>query len=414
CPRFITGKDSHDRCVVCLGVEHAQSALEGVECSHCSRMAMRTLRSRRALFERSSLPRGSGPALSEAKRRRRSWGSQADLAAELESDESASASSAELSFGSIGEAGPMAASSPGTSSAALHVSLSEEGELMDASEPVEPSQPVLYEELLEVVTRAVAKLDLAWPVKQQRQRAPSKLDERFLRPVSLPRRRGLLFFPDLHAEVSSSWETPYSARASPHHSSIYANVVGAKACGYGAMPRVEETLASYLSPSVASSLKAPVFPTKPLRATSALVGKAYAAAGQAAGCLHTMGVLQAYQADLLHDLDEGLSSGATDIKELRRTADLTLRATKHTARAVGRSMAALVATERHLWLTLSDLPDKDRAVLLNAPMAPPGLFGDAVTAVVNRFQGSKKQSAAFQQYLPRRSRGAGRRQPQPG
>ncbi|KAK2869242.1 hypothetical protein Q7C36_001113 [Tachysurus vachellii] len=180
------------------------------------------------------------------------------------------------------------------------------------------------------------------------------------------------------------------------------------------MLRVEETLASYLSPSVASSLKAPVFPTKPLRATSALVEKAYAAAGQAAGCLHTMGVLQAYLADLLCDLDEGLSSGAADIKEVHRTADLTLRATKHTARAVGRSMAALMATEKHLWLTLPNLPDKDRAVLLDAPIAPPGLFGDAVTAVVNKFQESKKQSAAFQQYLPLRSRGAVQQQLQPG
>ncbi|GAA6098881.1 uncharacterized protein LOC116675969, partial [Tachysurus ichikawai] len=44
---------------------------------------------------------------------------------------------------------------------------------MDASEPVGPSQPVLYEELLEVVTRAVAKLDLDWPVEQQKQRTPS-------------------------------------------------------------------------------------------------------------------------------------------------------------------------------------------------------------------------------------------------
>ncbi|GAA6064854.1 uncharacterized protein LOC113526632, partial [Tachysurus ichikawai] len=46
-------------------------------------------------------------------------------------------------------------------------------------------------------------------------------------------------------------------------------------------------------------------------------------------------------------------------------------------------------------------------------MAPPGLFGDAVTAVLHKFQESKQQSAAFQQYLPRRSRGAVRRQPQP-
>ncbi len=47
---------------------------------------------------------------------------------------------------------------------------------------------------------------------------------------------------------------------------------------------------SYLSPDGASSLKAPLLPTKPLWTTLALVPKAYMAAGQAAGCLHTMAV----------------------------------------------------------------------------------------------------------------------------
>ncbi|GAA6095452.1 uncharacterized protein LOC123985223, partial [Tachysurus ichikawai] len=46
---------------------------------------------------------------------------------------------------------------------------------MDASEPMGASQPVLYEELLEVVTRAIAKLDLDWPVEQQKQRTPRQL-----------------------------------------------------------------------------------------------------------------------------------------------------------------------------------------------------------------------------------------------
>ncbi len=111
------------------------------------------------------------------------------------------------------------------------------------------------------------------------------------------------------------------------------------------MPKVEQTLASYLSPHVASSLKAPALP----------------AAGQAGACLHTMSVLQAYQADLLKELDEREQVSSDDIAELRRTADLSLRATKETGRAIGRSMAAMVAAERHLWLTLSDMKDKDRA-----------------------------------------------------
>ncbi len=61
-----------------------------------------------------------------------------------------------------------------------------------------------------------------------------------------------------------------------------------------------------------------------------------------------MSVLQAYQADLLKELDEGEQVKSDDIVELRRTADLALRATMETARAIGRSMAALVAAERHL------------------------------------------------------------------
>ncbi len=43
----------------------------------------------------------------------------------------------------------------------------------------------------------------------------------------------------------------------------------------------------------------------PLQDTSRLNGKAYAAAGQAVALLHTMAVLQAYQADLLKDLKKG-------------------------------------------------------------------------------------------------------------
>ncbi len=129
-----------------------------------------------------------------------------------------------------------------------------------------------------------------------------------------------------------------------------------------------------------------------------------------------MAVLQAYQADLLKELDEGEGFSADDICELRRTADLSLRATKETARAIGRSMAALVAAERHLWLTLSDIKDRDRVFLLDAPLSPSGLFGDAVDTVVDRHQEAGRQVAAFQRFLPRHSLtqgAAGREQPLP-
>ncbi len=424
CPRFITSGDAHSLCVACLGAEHARSALEGADCPHCVRLSMRTLRSRRALFEEgalTSVPRGSGPASAEAERRLKSWGSQMDLTERLETGKSFSPSSpARSSAHSLGtEARSLTVSSAPREGSAVALSSSEEegGAIVDRDEAVDlPPQSVLFEELLEVVTRAVDKLNIEWPTESECQEHPkSKLDERFLCSRSPPPRRGLPFFPDLHTEVSRSWSKPYSARLFSPCVSHYSNVLGLNECGYGKIPRVEDTLASYLSPGGASSLKAPVLPTKPLRTSSALVGKAYTAAGQAGGCLHTMAVLQAYQADLLKEMDEGDDIKNDDIAELRRATDLSLRATKETARAIGRSMAALVATERHLWLTLSQISDKDRVFLLDAPILPSGLFGDAVNAVVDRFQEAKKQAAAFQRFLPCHSQSEAERwnQPQP-
>ncbi|XP_067312462.1 uncharacterized protein [Pseudorasbora parva] len=151
--------------------------------------------------------------------------------------------------------------------------------------------------------------------------------------------------------------------------------------------------------------------------TSVLVGRAYSAAGQTAACLHTVAVLQAYQADLLGDINEETEEvGRETIAEIRQAADLSLRATRETARSIGRSMAALVATERHLWLNLSDIKERDKKFLMDSPVSPTGLFGDAVTMVVNRYQEARKQAAAFSKFLPRKSYppgAAGRRQPQP-
>ncbi|KAI2662377.1 Transposon Ty3-G Gag-Pol polyprotein [Labeo rohita] len=226
---------------------------------------------------------------------------------------------------------------PRGSASTLPISSSEEVDVVSVDEAAAPQFPQ-YEELLEVVTRAVAKLSIDWPAEPLVEPQKSKLDERFLRSRPPPARRSLPFFPDLHTEVSRSWNSPFSSRLFIPASYNYGYVAGLDERG--------------------------------LRVTSALVGKGYTAAGQAGACPHTMSVLQAYQADLLKELDEGEEIKDSDISELRRTADLSLRATKETTHAIGRSMAALVAAERHLWLTLSDMKEKDRVFLLDAPLCP--------------------------------------------
>ncbi|KAL0165643.1 hypothetical protein M9458_037487, partial [Cirrhinus mrigala] len=394
CSRYISSGDTHALCVACLGAEHAASALEGGDCPHCDVLPMRLLHSRKALFSAegafTSVPRGSGPASAEAERRLHSWGSQLDLVEGMETGDPLSPASPTRSAARpSGSEARAAVSSPWGSASTLPISSSEEVDVVSVDEAAAPQFPQ-YEELLEVVTRAVAKLNIDWPAEPLVEPQKSKLDERFLRSRPPPARRSLPFFPDLHTEVSRSWNSPFSSRLFIRASYNYGDASG----GTDAH--------ELLSPESASSLKAPVLPSKPLRVTSALVGKGYTAAGQAGACLHTMSVFQAYQADLLKELDEGEEIKDSDISELRRTADLSLRATKETARAIGRSMAALVAAEKHLWLTLSDMKEKDRVFLLDAPLSPAGLFGDAVNAVADRYQEARKQVPAFQRFLPRR------------
>lgn len=94
-------------------------------------------------------------------------------------------------------------------------------------------------------------------------------------------------------------------------------------------------------------------------------------------------------------MDEGEGLTPEAVKELRRATDLALRATKHTAWAIGRSKEGMVAVEHHLWLTLTDIKEKDKSFLLDAPMSKDSLFGDSVTAVVEKCWAAEQQFAAF-------------------
>ncbi len=61
-------------------------------------------------------------------------------------------------------------------------------------------------------------------------------------------------------------------------------------------------------------------------------------------------------------------------------------------------MAVLVVEQRHLWLTLSDMKENDRVFLMDAPITPFGLFGDAVNSIIDRYQEARKQ-----RFLPHHS-----------
>ncbi len=87
CDRFITAGDTHDRCVLCLGHNHAQAVLSGLSnCLYCDSLRLKVLRLRLTAFSTGQVsnPRHSVSAVAEAQHETVAWGD----ALEFESMES--------------------------------------------------------------------------------------------------------------------------------------------------------------------------------------------------------------------------------------------------------------------------------------------------------------------------------------
>ncbi len=106
-----------------------------------------------------------------------------------------------------------------------------------------------------------------------------------------------------------------------------------------------------------------------------------------------MAILQVHQAKALKEMHKG-SSDPGLMQELRTVTDLALRATKVTARSLGKAMSTMVVQELHLWLNLAEMKDVDKARFLDGPS--PRLFGNTVEGFAQQFSAVQKQTEAIQ------------------
>ncbi len=89
--------------------------------------------------------------------------------------------------------------------------------------------------------------------------------------------------PQSSYELTILWHAPHSSRIRP--SAALTSVDGAEEKGYEHLPPLDESVAAHLCPPTAIGWKARAsHPSKPCRATSALAGRAYSAAGQVDLC----------------------------------------------------------------------------------------------------------------------------------
>ncbi len=419
CGRYLAPRDGHERCFACLGLAHAEAAFVDESCTHCGMMTISELRSRLQLLQRGGvpvpLPRSNPPQRVAAS------GDTGDLRITVSAFPSGNQpprkphSSCTPQPAELPEerGGPSQRCAPSVSFGAplddrMSIATSEgESDFAgdDASAQLSPSGTVAVPdtdpEMMAMLSRATNRVGLVWnppPCPE-----PSRLDDWFLGvaragsqpPTPVP------FFPEVHEELTGTWKAPFTAQNRASGPSSLTTLDGGAAKAYTRIPPVERAVAMQLCPN-STRRGEPSLPSRACEHSSDLTGRAYQACGEAASALHAMALLQVHQAKALRDLHEGGHDPQVHHK-LRAETDLALRATKVTARAVGRAMSTLVVQERHLWLCLADMRDTDKVRFLNSPVSQTGLFGDAVENFAQQFSAVQKQSEAISHILPRRS-----------
>ncbi len=404
CAGPIEPLDHHLHCVACLGLAHAEAALDKSDCGLCADLPVRVLRARRDVVRglfgvgltAASVPLvsppspGGGSAVLPCRRTQRSPHSLISFPEDC--------------FRPPSNIEGFVAFGHEEGDEAMSISASEKEEWA-GSEPEQSgsSEPSgLQEEFMRVLSKAVQELELTWNPPEEPVR--SKLDSWYFRSTrKADSRTSVPFFPDVHEQLVKTWSALQSAHVHSNTQAMFSHVDGAEAHGYVRSPPVEETVAAHLCPATARTLGSDIgLPSKPCRTTAHLANKAYASDGEAASALHAMAVLQVFQAKLLQTAEGGvLTPEAT--KDLRAATDFALMATKRAAQSVGKAMGFMVVLQRHLWLNLADLKDADRKVLLNAPITPSGLFGDAVESITERFAETQKRAKAMSHVMPRRA-----------
>ncbi len=433
CGRYLAPGDGHDRCLSCLGIEHAEAAFVDESCPHCGGMTVAGLRTRLRFLQRGGvpvpLPRSRVPPggyQGEAT----SGSSRAGLTVTVRNSPPKTARAPPVTGTSLPMELPRERAGPSHGGGVQLVSFgappddrmsiaTSEGESDQSgnygSVPLPPSGrsavPDSDPEMVAMLARAAESAGLEWrppPCPE-----PSRLDDWFLwvaravsqGPTPVP------FFPEVHDELTGTWMAPFTARNRSSGSSSLATLDGGAARGYTEVPPVERSVAMQLCPRTASTWRGnPLLPSPACRHSSALTGSAYAACGEAASALHAMVLLQVHQAKALRDLHEGGHDPGV-LSELRTATDLALRATKVTTQSLGRAMSTMVVQERHLWLCLADMKEVDKARFLNALVSQTGLFGGAVENFAQQFSAAQKQTEAIRHILPRRAAAASTRPP---
>ncbi len=309
CDRSLSADDGHDRCLQCLGFQHAEDAFVDDSCACCGRMSMISLRSRLSFMKGLAPFAATRAGLSAS--RGLPAGALGDLRVTVRASppgtppRTSYSSRSEHPVRFPGDFAGLSHRAPSISFGAPSVDRMSIAASGMGSHPLRMKDP----ELTAMLAREAVSIGL----EVNRATWASRLDDWFLvAGRSQPRPAPVPFFPEVHEELTKSWMAAFTARSPSSASSILTTLDGGVARGYAGIPQVERAIAVHLCPwNAATWRNRPRLPSKACKMTTALAAKVYSAAGQAASALHAMAILQVHQAKALKQVHEGSTDPGT-------------------------------------------------------------------------------------------------------
>ena len=390
-------EDGHDKCIACLGAQHAEAArADPAACMDCFIMPLRTREARAHFFTGRQSHSHSGDDRA-GKRQRLQSPDREDCRSFLppeysggERDEDA------ISLFPSEEEGVL---TPGRESQGQRASTGTE------SSSVLQERPAVSQ-LQEVLNRAAVALDITLP--EDPLLPVSRFEER---DAPRPAWARVPLLPDFEAEVLAQFHTPARACRWSSVSRRLANVSEAGRIGCDRPPPLDQSLAALVSPA-GSALGPTSCPSRNCRTMDGFLLRTHSAMAVQAKLANTTAILSLYVRHLSH------VAGDTK-EEIQLVSSLLSLAAKEQAVAAGKAIASLWVARRHLWLAQSRFQPADRTSLIGLPVEPTAMFGSGALTMLQQAQEARRYaselSGPFAYPLSRRPRAPSRQAvpPQP-
>ncbi|KAJ7986648.1 hypothetical protein DPEC_G00342070 [Dallia pectoralis] len=380
CADLAADADPHDRCVSCLGPDHAREGLlDPPECPSCALLTMPRRRERRGFFEE-VIP----------------------LQTVLSSDsgeEEESSSEEERAAGSVR---PMAPRQPPPAVSCVprdRRSMGEEDVDMSPIDtpPTPVPRPSLRSEFVGLVEGAALRMGIPLAPLPPAEEFDSMTGGPWSERVREPEPEAPCL-PALAKYAEAAWREPLMARAPARAYMPFTRVAGRGEAITSATPRLERAMSALFLPAESQWLdRKPSLPAPKDRFTAQLADKCFQFGAQSVAAANNLALM----AGAISRITTGATSiSAKELADISRLSGAILHLNQAHAVCAGGTMATAVVTQRHLWLSLSSLKECQKAPLLNAPVSTTGLFGEAVETATLAFKKVEEDRMLLSRHLP--------------